>query len=69
MSVASSMVNRTFSRDSIPDVRSEVEKYILSRFERVNDWVPAVSVVPEIVMVSDDAGTEIFAPSVVSKVR
>ena len=48
---------------------SLVEKYILLRLLRVNVLLPAVSVVPERVMLSEDDGTEVFVPSVVTKVR
>ncbi len=48
---------------------SDVEKYIFARFERIKVCVPAVNVVPLIVIVRFSTATEAFAPSVVSKVR
>ena len=50
-------------------VLSDVEKYILLRFERVNCFDPAVSVLPLMVSVRFSTDTETLAPSVVSKVK
>lgn len=66
MSVASSSVALVISSMPVVD-SSDVEKYILLRFVRVNDCVPAVSVVPLILSVKSDTDTETLAPSVVTK--
>jgi hypothetical protein len=53
----------------MPVDSSWVEKYILLRFEMVNDRSPAFSVDPETEIVRDDVDTDTLAPSVISKVR